>query len=126
MKYAIKVYVAGAYSDTNVIGVLRNIGRGEHYAAELFMKGFSPFTPWHDKDFVIKNWDKEQEVEMFYKYSMEWLRASDCVFIVPNAEGLRNWQDSGGTLKEIEEAEKLGIPVFYDLEALLDHYKDEL
>lgn len=126
MKYAIKVYVAGAYSDTNVISVLKNIGRGEHYASELFMKGFAPFTPWHDKDFVIKNWDKEQEVEMFYKYSMEWLRVSDCVFIVPNSEGLRNWEDSSGTLKEIEEAEKLGIPIFYDLETLINHYKDEL
>lgn len=126
MKYAIKVYVAGAYSDSDVISVLRNIGRGEHYAVELFMKGFAPFTPWHDKDFVLRNWDKEQNVEMFYKYSMEWLRASDCVFIIPNIEGMRDYQESKGTLKEIEEAEKLGIPVFYKMDDILEYYKDKL
>ena len=32
----IKVYVAGAYSDDNVLGVLRNIGRGEDIACQIF------------------------------------------------------------------------------------------
>lgn len=115
----IKVYVAGAYSDNNVLGVLKNIGRGQHYAAKLFMDGFAPFTPWHDKEFVIENWDKEFTVKQFYDYSMEWLYASDCVFVLPNHEGLRDWQQSSGTLKEIAEAENMGIPVYYSYEELL-------
>ncbi len=115
----IKVYVAGAYSDDNVLGVLKNIGRGEEVAADLFQLGFAPFTPWHDKDFVIKNWEREFTVPMFYEYSMEWLRVCDCVLIVPNKKGLKNWQDSNGTLGEIEEALKLDIPVFYNRGDLL-------
>jgi hypothetical protein len=115
----IKVYVAGAYSDTNVLGVLKNIGRGEYWAAKLFMEGFAPFTPWHDKEFVIQHWDKDFTVKMFYDYSMEWLRVSDVVFIIPNHEGLRNWQDSNGTLDEIGEAKRLNKPIFYTLADLL-------
>ena len=114
-----KVYVAGAYSDDNVLGVLKNIGRGQEWASQLFMLGFAPFTPWHDKTFVIDNWDEDFTVPMFYNYSMEWLRSSDAVFIVPNSVGLKNWQDSKGTLAEIAEAEKMGIPVFYELDDLL-------
>ena len=118
-----KIYVAGAYSDDNVLGVLKNIGRGEEYAALLFQHGFAPFTPWHDKDFVVKNWRKDFTVKMFYDYSMEWLKCSDAVFIVPNCNELRNWQDSKGTLAEIAEAEKLHIPVFYEMHDLLKYFK---
>lgn len=115
----LKIYCAGAYSETNVLGVLRNIGRGEYWASQLFMNGFAPFTPWHDKTFVIQNWDSEFTVEQFYDYSMEWLKVSDAVFIVPNVEGLKDWQDSTGTIKEIAEANRLGIPVFYSFNDLL-------
>lgn len=119
----VKVYVAGAYSDDNVLGVLRNIGRGQSIAATLFCRGYAPFVPWHDKTFVIEWWQYNFSIKMFYEYSMEWLRVSDAVFIVPNHHGLKNWQDSGGTLKEIEEANKLGIPVFHDYDKL-DYYFD--
>jgi len=115
-----RVYVAGAYSDNNVLGVLKNIGRGEYYASQLFMEGFAPFTPWHDKTFVTDNWDKEFTVPMFYNYSMEWLKVSDAVFVIPNHEGLKNWQESKGTLAEIEEANRLNIPVFYNIKELIE------
>ena len=118
-----KIYVAGAYSDDNVLGVLKNIGRGEEYASILFQNGFAPFTPWHDKDFVVKHWRKEFTVPMFYEYSMEWLRCSDAVFIVPNCHGLKNWEDSNGTLAEIKEAKEHNIPVFYEMHDLLKYFK---
>ncbi len=115
----IKVYVAGAYSDDNVLGVLKNIGRGEYWASKLFQDGFAPFTPWHDKSFVITHWDTKFTVPMFYNYSMEWLRVSDVVFIVPNVEGMKKWEDSSGTKAEIEEARRIGIPVVFDYDELL-------
>lgn len=115
----IKVYIAGAYSDNNVLGVLRNIGRGQYWGAELFKRGFAPFVPWFDKEFVIQNFDYEFEVKQFYEYSMIWLHASDAVFVVPDVPGLRSYKDSKGTLAEIAEAEKAGIPVFYDIDNLM-------
>jgi hypothetical protein len=116
-----RIYVAGAYSDDNVLNVLANIGRGEYYASQLFMSGFAPFTPWHDKDFVIKNWNKTFSVEMFYLYSLAWLQVSDGVFVVPNHAGLKNWEESQGTVREIEEAFTLNIPVFHDLISLYNY-----
>ena len=121
----IKVYVAGAYSDDNVLGVLKNIGRGQEYASELFRHGFAPFTPWHDKSFVIDKWDAEFTVNQFYEYSISWLKVSDYLFVVPNASGLKNWQESKGTLEEIRIANEIGIPVFYNLGDLVE-FKNEI
>lgn len=114
----IKVYVAGAYSDDNVMGVLRNIGRGQYWAGRLFMEGFAPFCPWHDRTYVFDNFSVEIPVSSFYKYSMEWLKASDVVFVVPNQPGLKDWEESKGTVAEISEARKNRIPVVYSLEDL--------
>ncbi len=119
-----KVYIAGAYSDDNVLGVLRNIGRGEDWAAKLFLNGYAPFTPWHDKSFIITKWDAKFTVDMFYNYSIEWLKVSDAVFVVPNEPGLRNWQDSHGTLEEINIAQANGIPVFYSMYDLYTNKKE--
>ena len=80
----LKIYVAGAYSDTNVLRVLKNIGRGQYWAAELFMEGFAPFSPWADRDFIFMNFQEDFKVEDFYEYSMEWLKVSDAVFVVPD------------------------------------------
>ena len=114
----IKVYVAGAYTANNVISVLKNIGRGEAEAAKLFMAGYAVFTPWHDKDFIIKNPEFNFNVQRFLDYSMEWLRVSDAVYIVPNLLGLTKWSESKGTLAEIEEANRLGIPVVFSMDEL--------
>jgi len=107
-----RVYVAGAYSGSNVIEVLKNIGRGEWYVAQIFKRGYAPFSPWADKDFVIKLWDEELDIEQFYKYSLTWLEVSDMMFLVPG------WEKSKGTLKEIEVAKGLGIKIIYNLEEL--------
>jgi hypothetical protein len=107
-----RVYVAGAYSADNVVDVLRNIGRGEWYAAKIFMMGLAPFCPWHDADYVVKNWDQPLSVDMFYNYSMAWLEVSDVVFLVPG------WEESKGTAAEIERARELGIPVVDSFRAL--------
>jgi len=107
-----RVYVAGAYSADNVMDVLRNIGRGQHYAAKLFMLGYSHFCPWHDKEYVFANWSEEISVGKFYKYSIDWLAVSDIVFVVPG------WEKSQGTKAEITKARELNIPVVYSLKEL--------
>jgi len=110
----IRVYVAGPYSASNVLDVLRNIGRGEKVCAELFRRGFAPFCPWHDKGYILDGPNHEYTVQQFYDYSMAWLEVSDCVFLI---EG---WEHSMGTLKEIERANELNIPVFQTLQELIN------
>lgn len=107
-----KVYVAGAYSADNILDCLKNVGRGEHFSSQIFMMGFAPFCPWHDKDYVIKNWDQDFTVQQFYDYSITWLEASDIVFLVPE------WENSKGTLAEIKRAKELGLPIVESFEEL--------
>lgn len=121
----LKVYVAGAYSDNNVLGVLRNIGRGQYWTNVMFLYGFAPFCPWFDKEFVISEWRMKYDVDMFYSYSIAWLEVSDVVFVVPDEPLLKNWRDSTGTLKEIERANELGIPVYYELDKILTYAREK-
>lgn len=111
-----RVYVAGAYSADNVIDVLRNIGRGEIMAAEIFHLGYAPFCPWHDKDFIIKRPDDSYTVDQFYRYSIAWLEVSDCVLLVPG------WENSKGTKAELHRAIDLGIPVFDTIDELIEAF----
>jgi hypothetical protein len=115
--YNIKVYIAGAYSADNVIDILKNIGRGEKLAAEIFNCGFSPFCPWFDKSFIIHEPESDYKVEQFYEYSIAWLLVSDCLLL---ADG---WENSKGTLKEIEIAKEMKKPIYYNIIELLDNYQ---
>lgn len=110
----VRVYVAGAYSADNVIDVLKNIGRGEKVCAKLFKAGFAPFCPWHDKTYVMEYPDHNFTVEQFYRYSVAWLEVSHALYVLPDSE------NSKGTQMEIDRAKKLGIPIFYDLESLIN------
>jgi len=101
-----KVYVAGPYSADNVLDVLRNIGRGQKICADLFLSGFAPFCPWHDRSYVMDYPHADFNVKQFQKHSMAWLEVSDAVFLIDG------WQKSAGTLAEVKRAEELGIPVF--------------
>lgn len=119
----VRVYVAGPYSANNVLDVLKNIGRGEKMCAKLFSLGFSPFCPWHDKSYVIDNFDAKFTPEQFKEHSLAWLEVSDCVLL------LDGWEKSNGTLAEIARAVKLGKPVYFSLNDLIyatEHRYDDL
>lgn len=107
-----RVYVAGAYNANNIIDCLKNIGRGQYYSARIFMMGAAPFCPWHDKEYVIQNWSDDFTVKQFYDYSIAWLKVSDVVFLVPG------WENSKGTLAEIEIAKQMNIPIVKDFSSL--------
>lgn len=116
----IRVYVAGAYSAPDVIGVLDNIRNGMRAATELLLDGYAPFVPWFDFHFqLMLRGGESLSVENYYAYSMEWLRASHAVLVLPNSG------NSKGTQSEITEARKLGIPVFHGREDL-DSFKEQL
>ena len=109
-----RIYVAGKYSADNVLDVLQNIGRGEACCAELFRLGYAPFCPWHDKQYCMTLYNSKLTVEQFYNYSIAWLEVSDAVLLVDG------WEDSKGTLAEIDIAKKLGIPIFKNIVELLN------
>jgi hypothetical protein len=105
-----RVYVAGAYSANNVIGVFDNIREGMRWAAKVFLAGHAPFAPWFDFHFQLMLREGEYlKVNDYYEYSLAWLRAADVVFVTPG------WEQSKGTIAEVAEAKRLGIRVVYDI-----------
>lgn len=51
--------------------------------------------------------------EDFLEGDREWMVSADVAFVVPNISGLRKWEDSAGSLQEIDECRVLNIPVIY-------------
>ena len=107
-----RIYIAGAYSASNVITVLDNMREGMRLATKIFLLGYSPFCPWLDFHFQLMLREGETlTVEDYYKYSIAWLEVSDALLLVSG------WEKSKGTLKEIEIAIKISIPIYYTFEA---------
>ena len=103
-----RLYIAGPYSANNVITVLDNMRNGMRVAVEALLEGFSPFTPWHDYHFQLSLIGNEKLcVEHYYRFSMDWLEASDAIYV------LNGYETSKGTLAEIGRADELSIPVYY-------------
>jgi len=107
-----RIYVAGKYSDDNVLDVLKNIGRGQSMCSRLHALGYSPYCPWHNKTYVIDNPEAEYTVQQFYDSCMVWLEVSDAVLVLPG------WEESTGTIDEICRAAALDVPIFYSLDEM--------
>ena len=118
--HSIRLYIAGAYSSDNVIGILDNIREGLRASTKAFLAGFAPFCPWSDRDFQIMLRDGETlTVQDYYDYSISWLKVSDGMLLVPGFE------KSSGTKKEIEIAEQLGIPIFFFLDDAITYFNKQ-
>jgi len=108
-----KVYIAGAISANNLEGGLRNLRQGILMGAELLKMGFAPFVPHLDFQYCLVQ-DERIPVETFYNYDLEWLKVCDYILVLPNSE------NSKGVKKEIETAEMLGMPIFTNINDLLE------
>jgi hypothetical protein len=104
-----KIYVAGKYSADNIIDVLKNIREGIKISAKILKFGHIPFSPFLDHQFLFY---EDLTVKELRKYSIEWLKVCDILFVLPNSE------KSKGTQEEIKIAQKMGIPIVYKLNEL--------
>lgn len=103
-----RLYIAGPYSADNVIDVLDNMRRGMRTGTEALLQGWAPFVPWHDFHFqLMLRGDEALTVDDYYRYSLAWLEVSDAMLVLPG------WENSKGTLAEIERAKKIGMPIYF-------------
>ena len=110
-----KVYIAGAMSADNILEMLQNIHDGIKLGSECLKRGFAPFVPHLDIFFKIQNGvNFDIPIQFYYDYTMEWLKASDCVLVCPN------YINSKGTQAEIKQAGELGIPVYFNITDLCE------
>lgn len=113
----LRVYVAGPYRCSGKCGVdLDHMRKGLNMGMDVLLAGYSAFIPWFD--FVLKLIGRGEEIETkhFQAYCMEWLKVSDIILLMPG------WENSSGTLAEIETAKELGISIVYSLEELQEKF----
>ena len=101
-----RIYVAGAYSADNVLGVFENMRRGFRVAATLQAAGYAPLAPWAD---CLLFFQAPLTLQSAYETSASWLTVADAVLVIP--EGATA---STGVQRELELAKYLEIPVFYE------------
>jgi len=96
-------------SDYNEID--RNIQLAEQHSIELWNHGYKVFCPHlNTAHFEVK---AKAEEKTYKEFDMRMLQYCDAIFALPN------WKNSEGAKAEIEEAKRLGKPVFYSLDELL-------
>ena len=104
-----RVYVAGPYTNGDVAV---NVRRAYETANRLADLGFAPFVPhathfWH----------------MLFPRPYEFWLDLDNQFLPCCAAVLRLPGESAGADKEVNLARETGIPVFFKLEDLVEHFK---
>ena len=98
------IYVAGPFRGSDAWEVERNVQRAE--AAAWFVaghKGCIPLCP-HT---MFRHFDKSLPDQIWLDGTLELLRRCDAMIAISG------WSKSAGTMAEIVEAERLGLPVFY-------------
>lgn len=105
----LRVYVSGPISSNPKANALIAI----EYADVLLDMGFAPYIP-HLSVF----WGEvcPHEYEDWMKLDFAWIEVCNAVLRFPG--------HSPGADREIVFAEGLGIPVFYTIEDLVEHYKE--
>jgi len=102
------IYVAGPFRHETHWGIDENVHRAKQVGIQVAQFGAMPVIP-HS---MTQSFHGEGTEQFWLDGTMALLRACQAVILV------RGWQRSSGTKREIEEAAKLGIPVFEQLSEL--------
>lgn len=112
----VRVYIAGPLSG-ETLDYLRWAKRMIQVATRLFERGFDPFCPALDMQFILCSPKLAiPSRERFYSYSVSFLRACHCMLLLPE------WENSQGVKKELPLAVELNMPVFMNEGELLAYY----
>lgn len=106
-----RVYIAGPYTADTPEKVERNIESARHALTELLKVGATPFCP-HTHTANMEGVEG-LSYQDFMRIGLEWLAQCEAMLL------LTGWQSSRGTLIELEEAHRLRIPVYSELENVL-------
>lgn len=99
------VYVAGPYRAPTREGIQLNIQSATQVGRLACLKGWSPVVP-HANTALLDTITPELGDQFWIDATMELMRRCDAVVLCPG------WQRSEGVKGELEEADKLGIPIF--------------
>lgn len=109
-----RIYIAGKYNDTDIVKCLSNIRKGIDMAGKLMGMGFAVYCPFLDFQIGLTVNGSGFGKEVYQANSMAWVEVSNALLVLPG------WETSGGTKREISRAQALGIPVFFDVEGVVE------
>ena len=105
------VYVAGPYRAPTPQGVELNIKAAQAVGLQACYKGWTPLIP-HANFAHFDAIAPQLDDDFWLTATMELLRRCDAVVLCPG------YSRSDGTLGEIEEAKRLGLPIYSTVDAL--------
>jgi hypothetical protein len=105
-----RVYISGPYSHKTAEERVGNVSRAREAMVQLLTAGAAVFCP-HTMTEGLEH-DDRLTYEHFMDNDLEWLRQCNAMLLLPG------WENSKGTLIELEEAHRLRIPVYSELKNL--------
>lgn len=97
------IYIAGKYRGPNAWAIEQNIRAAEDVAARVWAAGMVALCPHANARHMIEGVVTDEHA---LAGTLELMRRCDAVLLVSN------WRDSAGARAEVEEAERIGLPVF--------------
>ncbi len=107
------VFIAGPMSTSGEPG--QNLNAAAVAAADLLLAGYFPFVP--HVTWILHAIRPDVAVKTRQRWDHYWLAFCDAVLRLPG--------DSRGADEEVALAEKIGMPVFHDLQSLRAHFDDD-
>ena len=107
------VYIAGPYTSDNFVETTKNVEQAKTFAKQMAAKsiGFlSPITNSAYFDYELG--DNDPGYEFWIDMTLALLVGCDAIFFCPG------WEDSRGAKGEYAYAQKLGLPIFDDIDQL--------
>ena len=116
----IKVYVAGPYgkrAGATDVQQQVNMTQAALVGVRLFRRGFNPFIP-HLYRMVDIHMPGESHEDQWLEICKEWVKVCDCLYRMPGA--------SYGADQEVELAAAEGLPIFNDIDKMVEYYEADL
>lgn len=105
-----KIYIAGKLND-NAVNYIKNMHNMIRTANKIRRLGYSVYIPC--LDILSGLVEGDMEYADYFENNLPWLEAADVIFVLPG------YETSKGTQAEILHAERLGIPVYFDIKELV-------
>lgn len=109
------IYVAGPYRADCALKTSRNVSRAEYLAKQVTLSRPDWFPVIPHKNTELWDYDaglKNVPADYYLSGTLEIMRRCDAVLVTAD------YRRSVGTIAEIAEAERLGIPVYYSVESI--------
>jgi len=104
------IYVAAPYTSSDPVEKKMNVEAARFIGYKLSKEGFYPIMPTVNTN----GFDKANTEEFWYAATLELMKKCDAVYLCDCSH------NSKGVQGEIEKADKLNIPVYYNIPHLIE------